>query len=354
MNWSTRRRYSDFEWLRIVLIKTFPGLLIPPLPPKKIGSRRFDNDFVEKRMNFLTKFLNVICESESLRTSEALICFLSCADRIIFENKIKELNTIHPPLYVEDFKTLDGKLKIVDDEENEKYYQNIGNYFNIQVQLYDRISYSLKNFSKNITKACVNLEEISKDFKTLEQLNSRVSMVIIFIYLLKEEINTYYDEVSGFFKNWNVILQNQNDVVQSKVRDFFKYVKMENSSFGEILKSREEMKAKYNFELIKLNYKKEKLWTQMDLSKWEINDDLEIIDKGSLTKDKNFAFQKMCYNDTNQLNNLHKKLGFYNKSIMNELKRFVNNHCGRYKENMRSFLDEFYPTLSDVNLFKNI
>ena len=129
---------------------------------------------------------------------------------------------------------------------------------------------------------------------------------------------------------------------------------MENSSFGEILKTREEMKAKYNFELLKLNYKKEKLWTQMDISKWEINDDLEKIDKGSLTKDKNYAFQNMCYKDTNQLNNVHNKLGFHNKSIMNELKRLVNNHCRRYKDNMRSFLDEFYPTLTDVNFLYNI
>lgn len=182
-NWTTRRRYSDFEWLRTVLTKTFPGLLIPPLPYKKLGSRRFEDDFVNKRMIFLTKFLNVICQSENFKTTEALIAFLSYTDRVIFENKMKELSNIQQPQYVEDFKTFDAKLQIVDDQDNEKYYQNINNYFNIQTQLYDRINYSLKNFTKNITNACVNLEEISKDFKTLEVLNTRVLMVIFLLFI---------------------------------------------------------------------------------------------------------------------------------------------------------------------------
>ena len=41
LNWLVKRRYSDFEWLRQVLTKFCPGIVIPPLPNKKIGSRRF-------------------------------------------------------------------------------------------------------------------------------------------------------------------------------------------------------------------------------------------------------------------------------------------------------------------------
>ena len=50
MQWIVRRRYSDFEWLRIVLAKFNPGQVVPPLPNKKIGNRRFEEDFLEKRM----------------------------------------------------------------------------------------------------------------------------------------------------------------------------------------------------------------------------------------------------------------------------------------------------------------
>ena len=53
--WNVTRRYSDFDWLRQTLKKIHPGLYCPPLPQKKLGSRRFENDFVAKRMKYLNK-----------------------------------------------------------------------------------------------------------------------------------------------------------------------------------------------------------------------------------------------------------------------------------------------------------
>ena len=53
---SVERRYSDFLTLRSVLKNLFPNLIIPPLPGKKMGGRRFELDFVAKRMHFLNEF----------------------------------------------------------------------------------------------------------------------------------------------------------------------------------------------------------------------------------------------------------------------------------------------------------
>ena len=44
--WLVRRRFSDFEWLRSILVKCFPHFFVPPLPGKKIGNRRFEQDFI--------------------------------------------------------------------------------------------------------------------------------------------------------------------------------------------------------------------------------------------------------------------------------------------------------------------
>ena len=51
--WNVQRRYSDFDWLRQLLIKFYPGFNVPPLPKKNASSRRFETDFVMKRMKFL-------------------------------------------------------------------------------------------------------------------------------------------------------------------------------------------------------------------------------------------------------------------------------------------------------------
>ena len=45
VGWMVPRRYSEFEWLRTVLVKFHPGHVVAPLPSKKIGSRRFEEDF---------------------------------------------------------------------------------------------------------------------------------------------------------------------------------------------------------------------------------------------------------------------------------------------------------------------
>jgi hypothetical protein len=129
---------------------------------------------------------------------------------------------------------------------------------------------------------------------------------------------------------------------------------MECFSYKELIKTREDIKARYNNELLKLNLKKEKLWTNMNYSSWEMNEE-EKIDKSQLLKDKNYAFKKMCYKETNSLINLHKKLGYVNKMNMNELRRLISNHCVRYKNNMKEFVENFYPTLTDgINVWSNL
>ena len=86
--WLVRRRFSDFEWLRNILCKCFPRLVVPPLPGKKIGNRRFEEDFILKRMMFLQKFIDGIMENESFKTNEGLVAFLSMLDRGQFDSKM--------------------------------------------------------------------------------------------------------------------------------------------------------------------------------------------------------------------------------------------------------------------------
>ena len=98
------------------------------------------------------------------------------SDRDQFDKKIKEMNSIICSNYVQDLKTLSGKIMVIDDENNEKYYTNINNYFKLQIQIFNRLNYNLKCYYRNINYACKNLEEVQKDFDTLEKLNTKVLM----------------------------------------------------------------------------------------------------------------------------------------------------------------------------------
>lgn len=163
--------------MRNILIKLNPGILLPPLPNKKVGGRRFEEDFIEKRRNSLQKFINLILGNELLKSWEIVYVFLYQQDRQIFETKIKEFVNMNQPQFVEDFKNLEGKIKIVDDEDNEKYYRNINRYLNVQHSIFLRMNDAFKNFIHNYSAAMENLEELEYDFQSLKKLNLKVSMV---------------------------------------------------------------------------------------------------------------------------------------------------------------------------------
>lgn len=339
LQWIVRRRYSDFEWLRNTIVKLFPRLFVPPLPSKKIGSRRFEVDFVEKRMSFLQKFLDSLLESETFKACEAFTCFLSMNDRSQFEYKMKELTSYVPSPSVEELKTISGKITIIDDENNEKYYTNIFNYFRLQYQLLDRLNYNMKNFYFNMATACITLESVQKDFETLHLLNSRV--------LMKEEITKSFEELGIFFKNWKRILFNQNEIIKVRIKNFFKYIKMEGSAYEELIQSREDLRGRYVIENGRLLSKKDKLWASMDPNKWDIQDNFENIDRIMLQRDRMYAFAKMCTRETQVVEGLHYQLGYANRNNIDELKKMINRNSMKFIVNMKAFTNEFYPTLND-------
>jgi len=342
VRWLVNRRYSDFINLRTALQNQFPNNLIPPLPGKKIGGRRFELDFVSKRMHFLNEFLNNLVAIEEFKASDFLIAFLSIADRSQFEYKMKEINNLPlPPMYIEDIKTLSGKIKIFNDNNlNDQYFSNVQNYFKLQNQLLEKLNEDLKFFFKTMNAAVTNLENVQKDFEFLHLLNSQVHM--------KEDIVKSYEELGIFFKNWKNIIFNQNDVIRKRVKDFYKYVRMEGEAYLELFVKRDEIQNKFNSENKRLQAKKDKLWAQMDISKWEILEDFGRIDRVLLVRDKVYGCSKMCTTETNNLNNLHKKLGYVNKCCIDELKRLVNKYKNSFVDNIKAFSGDLYPIINDA------
>ena len=188
--------------------------------------------------------------------------------------------------------------------------------------------------------AVAHLENVQKDFEFLHLLNSQVHM--------KEDIIKSYEQLGIFFKNWKNIIFNQNDVIRKRVKDFFKYVRMEGEAYLELFTKREEIQNKFTADSKKLQAKKDKLWAQMDISKWEILEDFGKIDRVLLVRDKIYGCSKMCTNETNNLNNLHKKLGYVNKCSIDELKRLVNKYKNSFADNIKAFSGDLYPIINDA------
>ena len=81
---------------------------------------------------------------------------------------------------------------------------------------------------------------------------------------------------------------------------------MENNAYNELIQNRLDKKEEYSKEMNKLNKKKEELWIEKDINKWNITK-FDNIDRFLLIKDKDYAFSKMCTEETQKLENLHNK-----------------------------------------------
>ena len=339
LGWIVLRRFSDFDLLRILLAKYFPSYNIPPLPNKKMGNRRFDLDFIMKRMKFLNLFINNVVQSEDFKASEILTAFLSYTDRGKFESKFKEYQSQIPSSYVEDYKTVEGKVIISHDVGNEKYFTNINKYLRLQGQIFQKLNLSLKNFYNSMTAVCNHLEEVHKYFEIMHVLNTRV--------LMKQTITKSFEELGFFFDNWKKVLIKQKELVKNHMKDFYKYVNFEGRAYTELIDRREELKNKYNSEIARITAKKEKLYATGDINKFELGDD-SVVDRDRLLRDKSYAFEHMCRNDNLNLDKLSNQLGYANKMNMIELKKMINEYCTRYVENIKNFDLEFYPTINDM------
>jgi len=92
LNIKVRRRYSDFEWLRQILCNLYVGNVIPTTPRKnKIGSDKFGDAFLQKRMRTLEKFLNYLLMNPTIKYSQVFFDFISIENENDFNKKKKRI-----------------------------------------------------------------------------------------------------------------------------------------------------------------------------------------------------------------------------------------------------------------------
>ena len=353
MNWFVNRRYSDFIWLRETLIALFPTILMPQLPKKKIGNRRFEEDFIQKRMKGLQKFLDEVLKNEILKTADPLISFLSFSERGFFEQQMKIITPKNLNIdTIMGIKSFNGKIEVADmenyqiNDNNQNYFNTVENFFNSQEEEIKNIKNNLNQFNLCMIQACKHLEQIENGFNRLSQYYSKAN--------LSKDIFNVFEQYQIFFKNWKRIHINQSSILRTKLNDCFKYIKNNGISLVELIKRQNDIQNEYNKMKEDLMNKKESYWKKMDITKWEMNP-MAQIDSALLFRDKNYAFSKMCFQETIKLNSKGDLLGyFYMNNILN-IKNVFENIAKYVVDNLVKFSKEIEPTVTDVvNVWSNL
>ena len=238
-------------------------------------------------------------------------------------------------------KTLDGKIKLVDFEKLENtnnYFTNINNYIKYQNEIIQNIQSNLYKFNSNIISACLNLEEVEKSFNNIYSFSQKVK--------LNDNISNVYLQYETFFKNWKRILMNEVIVIKEIVKSFFREIKGKSDNYSQLLDKQEYMKSDYINRSNKLNLKKETLYQKLDVKNFELKP-FENIDNDLLYKDKKYAFEKMCYKETEELKNIKDLIqSYYYQNYIN-FKDLINEFEKYYVNNLRDFSNSFQPSVTD-------
>ena len=352
MNWYVNRRYSDFLWLREILSSMFPTILLPQLPKKKIGNRRFENDFVEKRIKGLQDFLDEILKNEIIKTAEPLISFLSLTERGFFEQQMKLLT---PKILnidnIGSIGSFEGKIEVADMEDeqynnNKNYFNSVETFFNLSAEEIKNIKSNLKEYNINMILASQNLEQVENGFSRLNQFYNKAN--------LAKDICNVFEQYQIFFKNWKRLQINQTEIIRKKLNNYFNYIRNQGNSLVELIKKQNELQSDYNKMKENLLNKKENLWKKMEINKWEMNQ-MTQIDSVLLFRDKNYAFSKMCFQETMNLNNKGDLLGYYYINNILNIKNVLVNIEKYSVDNLVDFSKEIEPTVTDVvNVWSNL
>ena len=352
LNWFVNRRYSDFVWLREILISLFPTVLIPQLPKKKIGNRRFEEDFVQKRLKGLQSFLDEILKNEVLKTSDPLITFLSFSERGFFEQQMKVLTPKNINVdSILGIKSFTGKIEVADLENDQfnnskTYFTSVENFFTAQEDELRNIKNNLNEYNIHMVEVCKHLEQMENGFSRLSQFYSKAN--------LAKDICNVFEQYQIFFKNWKRIQINQTSIIRNKLIEYFKYIKNKGLSLIELIKKQNEVQNDYNKIKEELMSKKEGYWKKMDITKWEMNP-MAQIDSALLFRDKNYAFSKMCYQETLIVNNKGDLLGYFYRNNIINIKNVMDSIEKFSVDNLVSFSKEIEPTVTDVvNVWSNL
>jgi hypothetical protein len=351
-NWIVNRRYSDFIWLRDCLKYQFPGDILPLLPKKKIGNRRFEQDFINKRAQGLQKFMNEIINNEKYKASEVLNIFLSINDRSLFETQMKNITPKSLiRLNVQSIPNFEGKNKIIDINVNNEsiifsHFSSIANYLNGHNDFLENLHTNLRSYKKCMNEAYRILEEIENSFSKLSMMLTKVN--------ISDKMNNVYHNYEIFFKNWKKIQFNQNLLIKDVVKNFYKDVKLKCDAIIENYEKVQTLQEEYLNNKNKLMAKKEMLWKQMDITKWDIAQG-EILDNQKLFTDKLYAQNKMCFKETFELNIQKNLLGYYFYHTDINFKKLIKDLNIAFLSNIKEFSNQIYPSLSDgINVWSNL
>ena len=359
-NWSVKRRFSDFEWLRQHLVANYSYCLIPSIPKKsknitKMVGANYDNEFLAKRSRNFEKFLNYIIIDPILKNTQIVYDFLSMTKDDEFQKMKKAVDKVKNPVFsASKAITIDGNANIEITDNKEKYLNVIKDGTIQNENTLKKINATIKALKEDLINATEKLSDISRNFTLMKdnaiKFNENNSVI------------QSYAEMSSMFENFSLYLSRQRNLIFVDLREYFKLVKNNFRSMKDFVHKTENLKNTFYKSFKNLKVKKEDLFRKQEVNKWDLDPKDTSIDRNSIASNKNLALEKMLHKETLQVNYQKVVYGFYLNRIIDEHERMrlINGNyhlknCLKMLEIETNNCTNFVSTLADnsSNLRKN-
>ena len=339
-NFKTKKRYSDFLWLRKTLSLMYSNCVIPPLCKKNYVDR-FNETLINKRMRSIEKFLNGLLIHPLIKNIQILFDFLSVQNEEDFYKKKKKYGKITSPTHVGEIKTVEGDIKISVSKEKEIYLKNIEKNCCITEDLLQKVTKAYKGLLMMMSQVTDKMKEISILWKQVHEKSLKFN----------DFYNTSqtYNILSKVMSTWAEAEGQQIDILNIYVREYFRYIKNEYHSMHDMSDIVEARQSIYKKALDKLDNTKENLYKAQDLTQWGLSQ-TDLENKMALLKNKDFAFSKMLPKETKRVNMFKAFYGGYLNSIIDEYERLKVLNSKRYKNSINDFIRRLTDCLTNYHV----
>ena len=264
-NTTVKRNFNDFVWLKKTLEKFYPNTFIPPLP-KMPFFKSYTDDFINKKMRYLNKFLTSLSHNILILSSDIFYSFLT-SEKI---EKLKEdYSAIEEPSSYKKLYTVEGILNITTGKEKDDLAKKILKNIKKRDIYFKKLNTNLKDLINEFDVICKKMKTVSKDFKNMAKVfddNQTISNTFInyekiiqtwssFYSKLKISFNNDFKEFFKFFHEYsNSYIKYYDDYNIAKYKFASNYVYYENINFigKKELKELNKLRKNYGFTINRL------------------------------------------------------------------------------------------------------
>ena len=340
-----RRRFSDFYWLYDIFKTLYINCIIPPLI-KKNYIKGITEVQIQKRMRLIEKFMQEISMHPLLKNSQIFYDFISIRDEKDFNLKKQAYSKLTPPVKAEEIKTLNGEINISINREKELLAEKIKNISEANEEVMKKIIKEYKLLNEQIQGVITKIKDINILWDDLYKKSNK--------NYDSEMILGVYDSLAKFMEDWGKMQQAQIDLINVKLREYFRFIRNEYHSIKDYYKIYDESKNNYKKSYQKLIETKERLFEEKKIDDWGLDKE-DLDNKILLFREKELSMEKMLPDDTKKVKDKKKLYGCYLNSLIEEYEKIGRVNCKRHKDNVIGFIKEisnniikFHVSLSEM------